>query len=188
MRIPAKSADAEALIQARSAEEGGPFRTLTCARCRTRSGALRNRRGEWMTYPLEGSEEPSFLEQIVPVKSREHLLRARAWWLRHADDVERFRRARAGAGDDDESAAAPQDDAPRARASPPPSPRHEILGLASGATLADVRRAWRAAVKRWHPDRIPSQDPVVVEEAHRRFGEIRVAYESLVAEMTRRSR
>jgi curved DNA-binding protein CbpA len=40
-------------------------------------------------------------------------------------------------------------------------------------------------VKRWHPDRLPTKDPVVIAEAERRFAEVRAAYESLVAELSR---
>lgn len=182
MGIAAASAETESVIRPRPAQDGGPFMTLACPRCRTESGALRNRRGEWLLYPLEGAEEPSVLERLVPVKSREHLDRARAWWVRHAADVERFRRAgRADAPADADTRATPPPVTSSAR---PRSARHEILDVAADASLADVRRAWRAAVKRWHPDRVPSGDPVVVEEAHRRFAELRRAYESLVAELS----
>jgi len=186
-------AEVESVIESRSEADGGPFLTLTCLACRTRCGALRNRRGAWLLYPLEGATEPSLVDRIVPRTSREHQLRARAWWLRNAGNVERFRTA------------APEP--PKPRTQPPPRPRapkgrpgraapapHSArtgpradLGVADDATLADVRRAWRAAVKRWHPDRIPTGDPVVVGEAMRRFQEMRAAYEALVAELSDRA-
>jgi curved DNA-binding protein CbpA len=59
-----------------------------------------------------------------------------------------------------------------------------VLGVAADATLADVRRAWRVAARRWHPDRIPTRDVVVIAEAERRFLEMRAAYDALVAELS----
>jgi len=186
--VPPSRAEVESVIEPRAASDGGPFLTLTCLGCRTRCGALRDRRGAWLLYPLEGATEPSLVDRIVPRTSREHVLRARAWWLRHARDVERFR---------DGAAAPPPPPRPKPRAvngrtaAPPTPPRsaptgpRADLGVGPDATLADVRRAWRAAVKRWHPDRIPTNDPVVVGDAMRRFQEMRAAYESLVAELSR---
>jgi hypothetical protein len=189
-------AEVESVIEPRSAADGGPFLTLTCLACRTRCGALRNRRGEWLLYPLEGADEPTFVDRIVPRTSRERLLRARAWWLRNAGNVERFRAA--DREPERPRRAPPPPPRPRAATSragrPTPAPRpartgpRADLGVADDATLADVRRAWRAAVKRWHPDRIPTRDPVVLGEAVRRFQEMRAAYESLVAELSTRTK
>jgi len=177
------------VIEPRAARDGGPFLTMTCPRCRARCGALRNRRGAWLFYPLEGREAPSLVERIVPRTSRVRQLRARAWWLRNEDIVERFRASR-------RDPAAPPPPRPRAKntkrtvAAAPPRPAavgpREQLGVGADASLADVRRAWRAAVKRWHPDRIPTRDPVVTEDAARRFAEMRRAYELLVAELSGR--
>jgi hypothetical protein len=193
--VGAARAEAESVIAPRSAQDGGPFRTLTCRACRAPCGALRNRRGEWMLYPLEGRAEPSLLERLVPRTSREHLERARQWWLLHADDVERFRAARRTAPRPrTESPPPPPPRRPRGArpGAAPPRPRRRetpgpraVLGVGADATLKDVQRAWRAAVKRWHPDRIPTKDPVVLAEAERRFRELHDAYEALVAELRR---
>jgi hypothetical protein len=189
----ASRAEVESVVESRSEADGGPFLTLTCLACRTRCGALRNRRGTWLLYPLEGATEPTLVDRIVPRTSREHQLRARTWWLRNAGNVERFR---ATSPEPEPPRRAPPPPRPRAttngrvgRPAPPPPPARTgpraDLGVADDATLADVRRAWRAAVKRWHPDRIPTSDPVVVGEAMRRFQEMRAAYEALVAELSR---
>jgi hypothetical protein len=190
--VPPALAEAESILRTRTADEGGPFLTLTCPKCRTRCGALRNRLGAWMLYPLEGATEPSLVDRVLPRTSREHQARARAWWLRNAGEVERFRAARR----ERPSRPAPR---PRRRESAPrerPSSRGQtridsrtgaraVLGVADDATLRDVQHAWRAAVKRWHPDRIASRDPVVLAESTRRFAELRSAYEALVAELSR---
>ena len=187
-------AEVESVIEPRTAADGGPFLTLTCARCRTRCGALRNRRGTWLLYPLEGATAPSLIDRLVPRTSRAHLDRARAWWLRNADVVERFRATARDAPPPPRTrtARAPRTPPPPPPRRPRPAPRAATgaradLGVGPDATLADVRRAWRAAVKRWHPDRIPTKDPVVVNEAMRRFQEMRAAYESLVAELSSRT-
>ena len=52
---------------------------------------------------------------------------------------------------------------------------HDILGVASGAGAAEIKRAYRRLAMRWHPDRNP--DPAAVE----RFKEIAAAYEALLA-------
>jgi len=187
-------AEAESVIAARSGADGGPFRTLTCHGCRTTCGVLRNRRGEWMLYPLEGRAEPTLIDRLVPRTNLEHLERARQWWLLYAADVERFRAARperarpAGARREPpvrpRASGARADRKPAAASPPAPSTPRAVLGVATNASLRDVQRAWRAAVKRWHPDRIPTTDPVVLAEAHRRFSELRAAYEALTAELS----
>jgi curved DNA-binding protein CbpA len=48
-----------------------------------------------------------------------------------------------------------------------------ILGLESGATMAEIRTAYRRLVKMYHPDRDTSLDAEV------RYGEIQVAYRIL---------
>ena len=52
---------------------------------------------------------------------------------------------------------------------------HSVLGLAPGATPAEIKRTYRRLAMRWHPDR--NSDPAATE----RFRSIRAAYEALVA-------
>jgi DnaJ-domain-containing protein 1 len=145
-----------------------------------------------MLYPLEGAEAPTLLDKLVPRTSRDHVRKARAWWLRNAATLERFRAAPRDRKAPRRAAKAPPPPRKRpaaGRAAPtpkrrPPGPR-DVLGVAADATLADVRRAWRAAAKRWHPDRFATKDPVVLAEAHSRLLEARAAYEALVAELSR---
>lgn len=85
---------------------------------------------------------------------------------------------------------------PRTRRNPPPprppreatpprpaDPLRAALGLAADAGLPEIRRAYRALAKRWHPDRVGG-DAAAQREAARRFREIRAAYESLVAQLS----
>ena len=51
---------------------------------------------------------------------------------------------------------------------------YEILGITRQATDDDIKRAYRAQARRWHPDS-NSGDP----EAEARFKEVSLAYETL---------
>lgn len=53
---------------------------------------------------------------------------------------------------------------------------YEALGLAVGASKADVKRAFKQMAVRWHPDKHP-EDP---EAAKERFQEISRAFNSLM--------
>jgi molecular chaperone DnaJ len=50
---------------------------------------------------------------------------------------------------------------------------YEILGLAKGAALADIKKAYRSLALKFHPDRVPEAEKKVAEE---RFKEISEAY------------
>lgn len=68
---------------------------------------------------------------------------------------------------------------PRARAWAARPPRwnyHALLGVAYDAGPAEVKRAYRAAALRWHPDKHGEGDR---QEAERRFKDIAEAYEAL---------
>merc|ERR1711957_1120454 len=51
------------------------------------------------------------------------------------------------------------------------------LGLAGNPTAEEVRRAYKLAALRWHPDR--QQNHNCAEEAKKRFQEVRAAFELL---------
>jgi hypothetical protein len=59
---------------------------------------------------------------------------------------------------------------------------YEILGVKQGASLREVRAAYRRLAFLWHPDRHPDQS----EEAHRRFLEIAEAFSALAEARARR--
>jgi hypothetical protein len=62
------------------------------------------------------------------------------------------------------------------------APNHlETLGLAPGASPEEIKRAYLALVKRWHPDRF-AQDPEQQKLAEDKLRSINVAYEALVGE------
>ena len=54
----------------------------------------------------------------------------------------------------------------------------EVLGLKGWANQDEIRSAYRALVKRCHPDMI--QDPVLKEEAQERMVALNLAYEEAI--------
>jgi len=59
---------------------------------------------------------------------------------------------------------------------PPMRNHYAVLGVSPEANSAEVRRAYRAAALRWHPDKNPERR----EEAERRFKEVQEAQEVLM--------
>jgi len=55
----------------------------------------------------------------------------------------------------------------------------ELLGLESGASLDEIKRAYRSLVKMCHPDRFMHESEAVRSEMAQRFREIQQAYENL---------
>lgn len=55
----------------------------------------------------------------------------------------------------------------------------EILGLAPGATPEEIKAAFRELAKKYHPDRVAHLGDEFKELAHKKFVEIRSAYERL---------
>jgi DnaJ-class molecular chaperone len=62
-----------------------------------------------------------------------------------------------------------------------PSTHYETLGVTKDASAADIRKAYRAAALRWHPDKNPENR----EEAEQRFVAIAAAHEVLSDEQAR---
>ena len=56
-----------------------------------------------------------------------------------------------------------------------------ILGLAEGATPAEVRRAYRALARRFHPDAHPHASESERRALAARFDELTRAYRAIVA-------
>lgn len=54
---------------------------------------------------------------------------------------------------------------------------HKILGVSQTASRVEIRRAYRQAALRWHPDKHPEDKK---EAARKRFDKIKDAYEALV--------
>ena len=95
--VPASRLDVETVIHSRRQQDGGPYRSFRCAGCGVTNGALRNRRGSWLLYPLEGADEPSLIDWISPRFDRRMLRAAVEWWARHRGRVIRFRQEAPGA-------------------------------------------------------------------------------------------
>ncbi len=55
----------------------------------------------------------------------------------------------------------------------------EILKIKPGASIEDVKRAYKAQVKVWHPDRFPTESPHLQKKAHEMFQKITAAYKKI---------
>jgi DnaJ-class molecular chaperone len=56
---------------------------------------------------------------------------------------------------------------------------HAVLGVAAGASRAEITQAYRVQMKRYHPDRVADLGPELQETAHRMTVEIQRAYDVL---------
>jgi hypothetical protein len=55
----------------------------------------------------------------------------------------------------------------------------KILKLKPGASIEDVKRAYKTQVKNWHPDRFPTESPRLQKRAHEMFQKITAAYKKI---------
>lgn len=69
----------------------------------------------------------------------------------------------------------------RTPAAPPAWNPHAILGVTPGASRDEIAQAYRAQLKRYHPDRVADLGPELQRVAHHKTVELQRAY----AELTR---
>ncbi len=58
---------------------------------------------------------------------------------------------------------------------------YHVLGLASGASGEEIKKAYRKMASHYHPDRVAREDEKTVQQAHLKFLEIQSAYQELEA-------
>lgn len=174
--IDTSAAETVAVIHSRKEEDGGPFRSLLCDACGARNGLLGDAETGWLLHPVEGDYESAVVDWVAPRLGLPRLAAARAWWKRNRDRVERFRRQSSPRRE--RPAAAP---AATTKAPPLNGPR-AVLGVGPHATRDEIRSAYRAAVKKCHPDRVANLDEEIQALANRKAKELRDAYEALLAE------
>jgi hypothetical protein len=56
----------------------------------------------------------------------------------------------------------------------------ETLKLKPGASIEDVKRAYKVQVKIWHPDRFPAESPHQQKQAHEMFQKVTTAYKKII--------
>ena len=58
---------------------------------------------------------------------------------------------------------------------------YKILEIKPGASKNQIKQAYRKMAKKYHPDKIQSNDPAMIKGAEEKFREVRKAYETLIA-------
>jgi DnaJ like chaperone protein len=56
---------------------------------------------------------------------------------------------------------------------------YKILDITPNATNEEVKKAYRVMAKKYHPDKIQSQDPAMIKGAKEKFQEVQKAYETI---------
>ncbi|MBM1105378.1 TerB family tellurite resistance protein [Aurantibacter crassamenti] len=59
---------------------------------------------------------------------------------------------------------------------------YKILDIQKSATDAEVKKAYRTMAKKYHPDRVNTQDEAIKKGAEEKFKEVQKAYETIQAE------
>jgi DnaJ like chaperone protein len=59
---------------------------------------------------------------------------------------------------------------------------YKILDIPQTATNEEVKKAYRAMAKKYHPDKLQSKDPALVKGAQEKFQKVQVAYETIQKE------
>lgn len=60
---------------------------------------------------------------------------------------------------------------------PSPTPWYEVLGVTSGASIDEIRSAYKSLVSKYHPDKVDSMGPEVKAVCEAKSKEINTAYE-----------
>lgn len=59
---------------------------------------------------------------------------------------------------------------------------YKILDIPQTATNEEVKKAYRAMAKKYHPDKLQSKDPALVKGAQEKFQKVQEAYEAIQKE------
>ncbi|MEL0262861.1 MAG: DnaJ domain-containing protein, partial [Flavobacteriaceae bacterium] len=59
---------------------------------------------------------------------------------------------------------------------------YKILEIDPSASEADIKKAYRTMVKKYHPDRLQTKDPALVKGAQEKFRLVQEAYETIKKE------
>lgn len=188
----------DGILRSRSSRQGGPYRLYACPLCLKENMCETTRRGRWFASPpCRFSVLDYLFSQIVDAgaESAETLL-ASVSWLQENEERRRYffesdgdSRYRHGSWlrflwPGRVSAPAGGGTVPR----PPPRivPPHEILGLAATASLSEIRERFRSLALQYHPDKAAHLGEEFERAAHEKFLRLKQAYESLVAQRSRR--
>ena len=69
----------------------------------------------------------------------------------------------------------------REQNAPPPQTPHEILGVSPGASREEIQKAYKEAIKKYHPDKVSHLGKEFSDLANEKFLAIQKAYDTLKA-------
>ncbi len=186
----------DALIHGRDAREGGPYYIYNCPRCRKESKVERTASGRMFASPEKEIAIVDYLFSWIEPLTPEDFLRILLWHDAHRERRRAFF-AREGDRRYDRSGVrgwigrlfarsrrerpAAIDRATAVREEVVPLP-YRILGVRRDASDDEIRRAFRALARRWHPDKQRLRDPATLATAQQRLRELLEAYDKLRAE------
>ena len=59
---------------------------------------------------------------------------------------------------------------------------YKILGVDKNATRDDIKKAYKRMAKKYHPDRVNTEDEAIRKGAEEKFKEVQKAYETIQRE------
>ena len=144
----------------------------TCPTCREKFYVFYNRHGDpWVQPNIMTVVEDAF----APLARSGADLRKRAWMRARETEMEGF-------------FSAPRARAKRQKAPSPERPAasdpYHVLGVRRGSSKREVDRAFRQKAKKCHPDRVAQMDEEFQELAHRKFRDLKAAYDTVVEDLT----
>lgn len=143
-----------------------------CPTCRQRFYLFYNRAGEAWVQP---DMIPQVEDAFPPRAGTATELRKRAW-MRHREGEMRAFFTSPGRGRRTETG--------KARRRPAKGDPYRLLGVDRKASKREVDRAFRQMAKRCHPDRVAQLDREIQELAHRKFLELKMAYDAAIQEIS----
>jgi len=100
------------------------------------------------------------------------------WWYLYVYRKRRYGYERAGAGGDPHSPYGEGEQAEGRNTAEPRDP-YDVLGVSKGASIGEIREAYRRLASQYHPDKVVHLGPEFRELAEIRFKEIQAAYQEL---------
>lgn len=170
-----------AILHGRTVSRGGPYYSFRCPDCRELWVCSRESTGNLVSRPPGGRLVVDTVISLFSSDARRHLERVRAWVARQiAQGAAEKRIELSSERESRESRDSRNRSGDRVRPHPQLARYRTLLGVDPGADRDEIREAFLARAKECHPDALTESNDQLLDEARRRFGEVREAYEKLI--------